>query len=88
LVTLFGGLSSAPPFDADIAVTLAPLPRVPVLICYWKQEDDMDSKLHVFFDASADRNIPAESLFTLGTGLVRMFERIMYTHTGGTSRLA
>ncbi len=88
LVNLFSGASSFNNFDADISVALYPFPTVPVLICYWKPEDDIESKLHVFFDDTAEMNLSIESLFTLGTGLVRMFERIMYKHTDGKSELS
>ena len=41
---------------SDVSVILYPLPRVPILICYWKPEDELDSDLHLFFDTSADEN--------------------------------
>ena len=81
LVTMFSGTSSFNDFNSDISVVLYPLPRVPVLICYWKPEEDIGSKLHVFFDDTAEKNLHIESLFTLGTGLVRMFEKIMDRHS-------
>lgn len=81
LVSLFSGSTSFKTFDSDIAVVLYPLPKVPVLICYWKPEDGMGSRLHVFFDDTAEKNLPLESLFTLGTGIVQMLEKIMQTHT-------
>ncbi len=81
LTSLFSAASSDRMFDADISVLLQPLPRVPLLLCYWKPEDGMESKLHLFFDASAEEHLHIESLFTLGTGIVRMFEKIMLKHT-------
>jgi hypothetical protein len=47
----------------------------------------MKSQLHLFFDDTAERNLPVESLFTMATGIVRMLERIMYRHTDGASEL-
>ncbi len=82
LITLFCGTSSRNEFASDISVVLYPLPKVPLLICYWKREGDMDSKLHLFFDETAERNLPLDSLFTLGTGIVRMLEKIVQKHTG------
>ncbi len=87
LVNLFCGNSSAAYFGSDISVVLLPFPRVPLLISYWKEDEGMESKLHMFFDETAERNLPIESIFTLGTGLVRMFERIMYKHSDGKSEL-
>jgi hypothetical protein len=81
LVSLFSGAACPNAFGADISVLLHPLPKVPLMITYWKPEGDIGSKLHVFFDATAARNLPVESLFTLGTGIVRMLEKIMQKHT-------
>jgi hypothetical protein len=88
LISMFGGTSSSEQFSSDISVVLYPLPLVPILICYWKPEDGMGSKLHVFFDATADKNLTIDSLFTLGTGIVRMLEKIMHKHTNGKSELS
>jgi hypothetical protein len=88
LIALFSGTSAHDRFQSDIAVVLYPLPKVPVLICYWRPDEGMESKLHIFFDETAELNLSIESLFTLGTGLVRMFEKIMHRHTGGKSMLS
>lgn len=88
LISMFSGTSSPNQFSSDISVVLYPLPKVPMLICYWKPEDGMESKLHVFFDATAEQNLTMDSLFTLGTGLVRMLEKIMHKHTDGKSELS
>lgn len=88
LITMFSGKSSFNNFSSDISVVLYPLPKVPVLICYWKPEDDMESKLHIFFDDTAEKNLPVQSLFTLGTGIVQMLEKIMQKHTDGKSELS
>jgi hypothetical protein len=88
LVTMFSGTSASRAFNSDISVVLFPLPRVPMLVCYWRPEDGMESQLHLFFDDTAERNLSVESLFTMATGIVRMLERIMHRHTGGTSELS
>ncbi len=87
LVSMFSGTSAARAFNSDISVVLFPLPRVPMLVCYWKPENGMESQLHLFFDDMAERNLPVESIFTMATGIVRMLERIMYRHTDGKSEL-
>ncbi len=87
LVGMFSGTSASRALDSDISVVLFPLPRVPMLVCYWRPEDGMESELHLFFDDTAERNLPVESLFTMATGIVRMLERIMYRHTDGDSAL-
>ncbi len=85
---MFSGTSAIRAFDADISVVLHPLPRVPILVCYWKPEDGMESQLHLFFDDTAEQNLPVESLFTMATGIVRMLERIMHRHTDGRIKLS
>jgi len=67
-------------FSSDIALSLYPLPKVPILICYWNPESDMDSDLNIFFDASAEKHLEIESIFSLGVGLVMMFEKIAQKH--------
>ncbi len=87
LISMFSGTSSFNNFSSDISVVLYPLPKVPILICYWKPEDDLESRLHIFFDDTAEKNLPIDSLFTLGAGIVRMLEKIMLKHTDGKSVL-
>lgn len=59
---------------------LRPLPSVPILICYSKPEDGLESDLNLFFDATAEENLKIEALYALCTGLVRMFEKIGLRH--------
>ena len=80
MVALFNGRQVGRHFDADISVVLEPLPKLPVLICYWKPDEGMDSDLHLFFDDTADVNLDIEAIYTLGVGLVMMFEEITQRH--------
>ena len=80
IVHVFSGKQVAKQFKSDISVVLHPLPKVPVMICYWMPEDGMDSSLHIFFDATADRNLDIGSVFNLGTGLAQMFTKIALRH--------
>lgn len=80
LVDMFSGRRADDQFDADISVILYPLPRMPVLICYWKAEEDLVSKLNIFFDSSAEEHLPIDYIFSLAVGLVMMFEKIAVKH--------
>ena len=80
MVHVFGGKKVDKRFESDISVMLYPLPKVPVMICYWLPEDGMDSSLHVFFDETADRNLDIGAVFSLGTGLAQMFTKIALRH--------
>jgi hypothetical protein len=80
LVHIFGGKQVAKQFESDISVVLFPLPRVPVMICYWLPEDDLESSLNVFFDDTADKNLTIGSVFSLGAGLSQMFEKLALRH--------
>ncbi len=77
---IFGGKQVEEKFESDISVVLHPLPKVPVMLCYWLPEDGLESTLNVFFDETADENLSIGSLFTLGTGLTQMFERLALRH--------
>jgi hypothetical protein len=80
IIHLFSGQKVEPQFQSDISVVLLPLPRVPVMICYWLPEEGLGSSLNVFFDETASRNLDIGSVFMLGTGLAEMFRKIALTH--------
>lgn len=83
LVHLFNAKQVAPQFESDISVVLHPLPRVPIMICYWLPEDGIASSLNLFFDRTADQNLDIGSLFSLGAGLAQMFAKIALRHGFG-----
>jgi hypothetical protein len=86
LLRIFGGKPPVDPGDGSFApeaLVIHPLPRVPILISYWEAEGDFESKLTVFFDRTAEKNLPAESLYRLTGGLVEMLRRILPRHGAG-----
>ena len=80
MVHLFNGRQVENHYASDISLVLFPLPKVPILLCYWKPEDGLESSLNIFFDSTAENNLKIESIYALGTGLVRMFEKIALRH--------
>lgn len=80
LVDIFSGQPVEDHYQSDIAIALKPLPLVPILICYWKPDDGMDSDLNLFFDATATDNLSIEGVYSLGTGIVQMFEKLALRH--------
>lgn len=80
LVSIFSGKRSENHFSSDISLVLFPLPNIPVMICYWEPEDDLDSMLRIFFDSTAENFLTAESIYALAVGLVMMFEKIVIQH--------
>lgn len=83
MVHVLGGEEVEQQFKSDISVVLHPLPKVPVMICYWEPEDGLESSLHVFFDESAEENLGIDPLYTLVAGLSQMFTKIALTHGFG-----
>jgi hypothetical protein len=81
MINIFNGRQVENHYASDISLVLHPLPRVPILICYWKPEDELESSLNIFFDSTAEDNLDIESIYALGTGLVRMFEKIAVRHS-------
>ncbi|MBW1803569.1 MAG: DUF3786 domain-containing protein [Deltaproteobacteria bacterium] len=81
MLHVFAGRQLERHYESDISLVLHPLPRLPILICYWKPEDDLESDLHIFFDSTAEKNLNIESLYLLMTGLLTMFEKIVLRHT-------
>ena len=80
MLHVFAGKQVERHFDSDISLVLHPLPKVPILICYWRPEDDLESDFHLFFDSTAERNLSIETIYLLTTGLVIMFEKIALRH--------
>ena len=80
MIRLFSGREVEKHYASDISLVLHPLPLVPILICYWKPEEGMDSSLNIFFDDTAEENLEIESIYALAAGLVRMFEKLALRH--------
>lgn len=80
LIDIFSGERSVNLFASDVSLVLFPLPRIPVLICYWEPEEGMESSLHIFFDITATDHLNVEWIHGLCAGLVAMFEKIALKH--------
>lgn len=80
MIDIFEAEPAPGSFSSDIAVVVYPLPKLPMLICYWKPDDGMDSDLTLFFDATASYNLPISDIYLLGVGMLTMFEKIAQTH--------
>ena len=83
LILIFNGQRVEKLFDSDISLILSPLPKLPILICYWKPEEGMASDLHLFFDSSADQNANIDIAYGIAVGIVVMFEKISIIHGVG-----
>ena len=61
-------------FPTKSAWHLSLLPKVPVMILYWPEEDEFPAKVKILFDSTADKFLDAESLIFLLEGLVKNVE--------------
>ena len=80
MLHIFSGKRVANHYESDVSLVLYPLPKLPILICYWKPEEGLESSLNIFFDSTADDNLDIKYIYSLGTGLVTMFEKIALRH--------
>lgn len=80
IICIFSGKSIKTSFSSDISLVLHPLPKLPMLICYTKPEEDIESKLNVFFDSSAKENLNIDSIYRISVGLLMMFQKISSRH--------
>jgi len=80
MLHIFSGKQVERHFDSDISLVLKPLPKVPMLICYWRPEDGLESDLHLFFDVTAENNLKIDSIYLLTVGLVTMFDKMALRH--------
>jgi hypothetical protein len=81
MIRVFNGKQVENHYASDLSLALRPLPKVPILICYSKAEDGLESNLNIFFDSTAEDHLNIESIFYLGVGLARMFEKIALRHS-------
>ncbi len=91
LIRIFNGKKVENHYESDISLILHPFPKIPILICYWLPEEGLESDLNLFFDSTAEENSGIEAIYALGTGIVRMFEKIALRHglsINGKSRTA
>ena len=80
LIYIFSGDRASNMFSSDISLILYPLPKIPILICYWERDGDIESSLHVFFDSTVENHLSIEAIHSLGTGLALMFEKVVLKH--------
>ena len=80
MLHIFNGQKVENHYESDVSLVLYPLPRLPILICYWKPEDGLESSLNIFFDSTASDNLDVKFIYSLGTGLATMFEKIALRH--------
>jgi hypothetical protein len=80
LVHLFSGRQVEKQFESDVSVVLHPLPRLPIMVCYWRPEDGLESSINLFFDETADQNLDIGSIFSLGAGMAQMFGKLAQRH--------
>ncbi|SDU61008.1 DUF3786 domain-containing protein [Desulfobacula phenolica] len=80
MLEIFDGKKIVSHIDSDISIVLYPLSLFPMMVCYWKPEDGLESSLHIYFDATSDDNLDIESIYTLSEGFALMFEKIALKH--------
>jgi hypothetical protein len=61
-------------FPTEHAWELFLLPKLPITVLYWPEEEEFPAKVKILFDSSADRYLDAESLIFLVEGLVKNIE--------------
>ena len=80
MLEIFDGKQIDSHIDSDISIVLHPLPLFPIMICYWKPEEGLESSLHIYFDSASDDNLDIESNYTMNEGIALMFEKIALRH--------
>ena len=80
MLEIFDGKQISTHINSDVSIVLYPLPLFPMMVCYWKPEDGLESSLHIYFDSTSDDNLDIESNYTLNEGFALMFEKIALRH--------
>ncbi len=58
----------------DMGISLNLLPKIPIIILYWLEDDEFPPVIKMLFDSTADRFLDVESLIFLVEGLVKNIE--------------
>lgn len=80
LIRMFNGKQVEKHYASDISLVLYPLPKLPMLICYWYPEGKMNSELNLFFDDTAEDYLDLNSINSIGSGFVTMLEKLTQYH--------
>ena len=80
MVETFQGREVESRFQADISVVLRPLPLVPVMICYWRPDEGLESTLNIYFDETVNDNLGNDGIYSLTAGLATMFGKLALRH--------
>ncbi|MFV0437738.1 MAG: DUF3786 domain-containing protein [Desulfopila sp.] len=80
MIGIFQGKEVESRFAADVSVVLLPLPKVPVMICYWRPEEHIESTLNIYFDTTVNDNIGNNGIYSLCAGLAIMFMKLAKRH--------
>ncbi|GAB6144016.1 DUF3786 domain-containing protein [Desulfocicer niacini] len=80
MLEIFDGKQIVSNIDSDISIILHPLPLFPIMVCYWKPEEGLESGLHIYFDDTSDDTLDIESNYTMNEGIALMFEKIALRH--------
>ena len=70
------GLGGEREFHGDAAVRLHPLPRLPVTIAIWREDDEFPARTSLLFDATCELHVPPDILWSIAMLCVNvMFRR-------------
>jgi len=82
LVRIFSAKNQPPHFGADLSVLLLPLPKLPILLSYWRADEGIGSELHLHLDETAKNNLDIDSIHEICAGMATMFGRLAARHGG------
>ncbi len=58
----FGGRQVA---YGDVAMELLPLPRVPVTVVFWREDEEFPARTYLLFDHTCEQHLPADILWSV-----------------------
>ena len=82
LTYIFSAKEQPPRFGADVSVLLMPLPKLPLLLSYWRADEGIVSELHIHLDETAGKNLDIDAIHDLCAGMATMFVRLAARHGG------
>ena len=82
LALIFSAKKQPPHLGADVSVLLLPLPKLPLLLSYWRADEEVASELYIHVDETAKDNLDIDAIHNICVGMATMFGRLATRHGG------
>jgi hypothetical protein len=58
-------LEGEPVKMGDVSIQLLPLPRVPVILSLWREDEEFPARVDLFFDSTCELQLPTDIIWSV-----------------------